>query len=396
MKVLFANNFCGYYGGAEQVVAQSANGLRSRGHQCWLAYSHRDRDAESFATNFEEVVKCSSLTQADRNPEGESFESIVDRVRPDAVFFHKVSALPTMTGALEAVRTVRMVHDTDLFCPTGLGYYRHGKKVCTHAVGAACYFDLAFLGPGDTLPIKAVSIPNKIREMRRNHTVDLILANSNYVRDRLVANGFPAERLHVCHPVINVPGITPSPVPESSRILYVGALLRGKGLDLFLRALKKVTCPFSATIVGSGKSERKLKSLCSALGLDSSVTFEGWTSHDKLALYYDEATVVALPFRGPETFSLVGIEAMHAGRPVVAFDVGGVSDWLEHERTGLLVPEQDVSAFARDLERVLTDREFAMRMGAESARRVREKFSFAKYLDQIETHLFGVDQEDRR
>lgn len=391
MKVLFANNFCGFYGGAEQVVAHTARGIRSRGHTCYLAYGVHDRDSDAFGALFDQTFQCAEFCNSKDVSTSETFAQILDNTKPDVVFFHKVSVLPPQAENLDGTRTIRMVHDSDLFCPTGLGYYRHGRRVCTHAAGMACYFDLAFLAraPGAQIPIKMVSIPAKLSEMRRNHSVDLILANSNFVRDRLIQNGFPVERVHVCHPVLQSPDCVPTPVPEAPRILFAGALLRGKGVDLLLHALKKVSCSFSARIAGSGKSEAKLKSLSSSLGLDHHISFDGWVSHETLEHYYDEARVVAIPSRGPETFSLVGTEAMRHGRPVVAFDVGGISDWLDHERTGLLVPEQDVAAFAHSLERVLTDMDYASRMGEAAARRVRDRFSYDRYIDKIESYLSG-------
>lgn len=392
MKVLFANNFCGYYGGAEQVVAHTARGIRSRGHTCYLAYGVQDRDSDAFGALFDQTFQCAEFCDPKDVATSETFAQILETTKPDIVFFHKVSALPPEAEKPNGPRTVRMVHDSDLFCPTGLGYYRHGRRVCTHAAGMACYFDLAFLAraPGARIPIKMASIPAKLSEMRRNHSIDLILANSNFVRERLILNGFPEERVHVCHPVLQSSDCVVTPVPEAPRILFVGALLRGKGVDLLLHALRKVSCSFSATIVGTGKSEAKLKSLSSSLGLDQDISFHGWASHETLQHYYDEAKVVAIPSRGPETFSLVGTEAMRHGRPVVAFDVGGISDWLDHERTGLLVPEQDVIAFAHSLERMLTDTSYASRLGEEAARRVRDRFSYDRYIDKIEAHLSGA------
>jgi len=125
------------------------------------------------------------------------------------------------------------------------------------------------------------------------------------------------------------------------------------------------------------------------LGLERKVKFLDWVDHEKIGEHYATSTVVAVPSRWPEPFGMVGLEAMQHGRPVVAFDVGGISDWLEHEETGLLVPEQDVAGFARALERILTKDEFAVRLGENAYERVRERFSFERYLDQLEKHLAG-------
>jgi len=96
---------------------------------------------------------------------------------------------------------------------------------------------------------------------------------------------------------------------------------------------------------------------------------------------------VAIPSRCPESFTIVGQESMRHGRPVVAFRVGGNADWLEDGKTGLLVPEQDVAAYANALQRLLTDTAYAAQLGAYAAKRVRERFTFEGFLDELEAHL---------
>ncbi|MBW1903342.1 MAG: glycosyltransferase, partial [Deltaproteobacteria bacterium] len=90
-----------------------------------------------------------------------------------------------------------------------------------------------------------------------------------------------------------------------------------------------------------------------------------------------------------EPFGMIGLEAMHHGRPVVAFDVGGIPDWLDHMETGILVPEQDVGAFDKALQKILGKNRLAARLGKNGLRRVRDHYSFEGYLDRLEDCLKG-------
>lgn len=391
MRILFANNICGYYGGVEQVIFHTARGLARRGHSCFMAYATGTASDPEFREAIETVLPCTDFGVTPDGPDAMPFNAIVDRVRPDVIFHHKVSQLPP--GPRSSVRTVRMVHDSDLFCPTGLGYLRHGRHACPYRAGWRCWFDLAFLARGASryMPVKFASIPAKMREMRRNFEMDAIVAVSEFVRDKLLLNGFPGERIHVCNPVLDLPEKAPAPFANGNVILFVGALLRGKGVDLLLKSLARLRCDFRARIVGSGKSEHMLKAMAAELGLGDRVEFVGRVPHTELDRYYAEARVVAVPSRCPETFCLIGTEAMRHGRPVVAFDLGGISSWLEHEHTGFLIPEQDVDAYAAALERLLTDADLARRMGENGARRVRERFVFDRYLDTMEDLLRGPE-----
>lgn len=392
MRILFANNLRGYYGGLEQVILSCARGLARRDHESFLAYGKDGRGPASFSEPFVDTQRCSELGIPDAEcSEGVPFSAILDLVKPDVVFFFKVTRLPDGIEHNSNVRKVRMVLDHDLWCPTGLGYFRHNRKNCHHPAGWRCYLDLAFLERAENsgIPLRVASIRHKITEMRRSHHFDAVLAVSTYVRDQLVRSGFPPEKTQVCHNVLQEWGGTPRLVPEEPNVLYVGSLIRHKGVDFLLRALHLVRCPFHLDIVGTGKSEPQLQALCAKLGLQERVNFVGWVDHDDIQDFYRNAKVVAIPSSWPEPCTLVGQEAMRHARPVVAFDVGGNSNWLEHERTGILVPEQDVEGYARALEHLLTDTAYAQRLGELAARAVRERFSFEGFLDKIEMHLAG-------
>lgn len=397
IRILFANNLRGFYGGLEQVILNYARGLARRGHASFLAYALDARDATTFSEPFVDTLPCSEFGIVDaESTEGMPFSAILDRVRPDVVFFFKVAHLPDGIEHNTNVRKVRMVLDHDLWCPTGLGYFRRNRKNCRHPAGWRCYLDLAFLQRVDDskLPVGVASIQRKVREMHRSHGFDAVLAVSRYVRDQLILNGFPPERTHVCHNVLEDSEVSPCPVPEDPNVLYVGSLIRHKGVDLLLQALRLVRCPFHLNIVGAGKSEAQLRTLCAKLGLQNRVSFLGWVDHDDIPEFYRSAKVVAIPSCWPEPCTLVGQEAMRHGRPVIAYDVGGNSDWLEHESTGILVPEQDVKGYAAALERLLSDTTFARKLGMHAAERVRERFSFERYLDRIEGYLSGAFDAD--
>ncbi len=392
MKILFANNMRGYYGGLEQVILSYTRGLTRRGHECYLAYGTDSRDPESFSTPFGDTYQCSEFGVQNSNPShGLRFDDILNRVEPDVVFVFKVTQLPEGFEHHDGFRKVRMVLDHDLWCPTGLGYYRHNRRICQHPADWRCYLDLGFLERVNEgrIPMRIASIRRKMHEMRRSHHFDAVLAVSNYVRDQLVMSGFPPERTHVCHNVLEDADVETTPIPETPNVLYVGSLIRSKGVDLLLQALGRLKCPFHLDIVGSGKSEPQLRLLTMKLGLQDRVNFTGWVDHEKIAEYYRAAKVVAIPSCWPEPCTLVGQEAMRHARPVVAFDVGGNADWLDHEETGILVPEHDVAGYAAALERTLSDTDFAGKLGLTGAARVRERFSFERYLDLVEGYLSG-------
>jgi len=226
-------------------------------------------------------------------------------------------------------------------------------------------------------------------EMKRSHHFDTILVLSNFLRQKLIVNGFPSERIQISNPVVEQEARTHRPLPESPKVLFVGSLIRGKGVDLLLRAAALLSCPFQLDIVGVGSEESKLRSLATRLQIEDKVDFVGWVPHGELSRYYHSARVVAVPSCWPEPFGLTGQEAMRFARPVVAFKVGGIPDWCDDGRTGFTVPEQDVAAFAKALERLLTNYDLAQEMGTLGLQKAEMQFSFEKIMDNVEAYLLG-------
>ncbi|MBW1779229.1 MAG: glycosyltransferase family 4 protein [Deltaproteobacteria bacterium] len=390
MNILFVNEICGYFGGVEQNIADTAEGLRKRGHTCYLGYGETsERGFESYRALFQETFPCREAGAGENG--AQPLDHILGRVSPDIIYLHKVSGTGPYLHLLSRTRIVRMVHDHDLCCPRRHKYFMINGRICHHKLDLRCWLDGAFLGRSHTSPIgfTFVNIGHKRREMRRNYGLNALLVGSRFMREELLQNGFPPEKVHIVPPVVRMENPAPSPLPEDPRILYVGQLIRGKGVDLLLQALPRLTCDYTARIVGTGNAEPKLKALSKELGIERNVDFCGWVPNDALGSFYSSARVVVVPSRWPEPFGMIGLEAMHHGRPVVAFNVGGIPDWLEHRVTGLLVPEQDVGALAASIEEVLSDPGLGPNLGKKGLERVHTRYAFERYLDHLEGYLKG-------
>ncbi|MEW6753866.1 MAG: glycosyltransferase family 4 protein [Candidatus Latescibacterota bacterium] len=389
MRILFVSERVGYFGGVEQNVADTAAGLRQRGHTCYLAHGGvLGHDVARYAAAFEACFPCAEVAPAQQAGGADPFALALERLAPDAVYLHRVADTTFCRGLAGQARTVRMVHDHDLCCPRRHKYYALGGAVCRHPAGWRCWLDGAFVRRDRRAPagLRLVDLPAHRRELRRNWDLDALLVGSRFMRDELLRNGCPAERVHVLPPVVQDQGKLLPPSPEP-RLLYVGQLVRGKGVDLLLRALRLVERPCILEVAGTGNHHEALEDLARALGLAWRVQFHGFVDHRRLGELYARARAVVVPSRWPEPFGMIGLEAMRRGRPVIAFAAGGIPDWLEHEVTGLLVRERDVRGLAAAMERLLADDGLAGRLGTGGFARVQQHFGFAAYLQRLEEHL---------
>jgi glycosyltransferase involved in cell wall biosynthesis len=157
-----------------------------------------------------------------------------------------------------------------------------------------------------------------------------------------------------------------SPVPDSRRALFVGVLERYKnveGLAAAWRIVSRRVPDASLRLVGSGTQVEVAEAL-----VQEGVQWDEYVEPAELARALDESRVLLLP-SAAEGLGRVVIEAFLRGRPVVATRVGGIPDIVEHEVSGLLVPPGDNEALARAIERVLTDHDLAVRLGAAARER---------------------------
>ena len=123
--------------------------------------------------------------------------------------------------------------------------------------------------------------------------------------------------------------------------------------------------------------KEKLFNLVDELGLREDVIFTGYLSPEFLPKAYKMADVVVLPSK-MEGFGLAITEAMASGKPVVAYNVGGVSVQIEDGINGFLVPPGDIEAFADRVIRLLSNKTLRKRMGLAARRTAEEKFNAKK------------------
>ena len=143
--------------------------------------------------------------------------------------------------------------------------------------------------------------------------------------------------------------------PDAPLVAIVARLVPIKAHELFLRAAARVRDRLPASqflVVGDGERRLALETLTGELGLDANVRFLGWRRD--LDRVYADAWIVALTSHN-EGSPVSLIEAMAAGRPVVATRVGGVPDLVEEGVTGHLVPPGDADALARTMTDLLLD-----------------------------------------
>ena len=143
----------------------------------------------------------------------------------------------------------------------------------------------------------------------------------------------------------------------------------------------------------TGPAEEWLRRKAREDGLAERVHFSGWLDPGAVETLYERAAVVVCPSVWDEPFGLVGLESMAHGKPVVAFRVGGIPDWLADGETALLVARKDTDAMARAIDRLLGDRDLAQRYGERGREVLGERFTIEAHVDGLEDAFRVAAQE---
>jgi colanic acid/amylovoran biosynthesis glycosyltransferase len=219
---------------------------------------------------------------------------------------------------------------------------------------------------------------------------------SEDLRQLLLALGFPEERLRVVHVGIDLDRV-PWTGPRGDgriapRLLAMGRLVEKKGFEDAIAAVARLKALGSAAtldVIGEGEAQASIERAIAREGVADRVRLCGPLGNRELLERIGSYHVLLAPSVVARDGDREGIpntilEAMAAGLPVVATRHGGIPELIEHERTGLLVPERDPEALAAATQRLLNSEDLAANLQQAATRHVRDHFSAKAWASGME------------
>ncbi len=188
------------------------------------------------------------------------------------------------------------------------------------------------------------------------------------------------DKLHIVHCGIDPARYDPAPRHGPPHLTFVGRLAAVKGVPVLFEALRLLRAEYPAlrvTLIGDGPERAELQREAADLGLAEMIEFAGYRSQSEVAEALKDTDALVLPSFA-EGVPVVLMEAMAAGRPVLATAVAGVAELVDTGKSGFLVPPGDAVQLAEAIRALLADPERRAEMGRAGRAKVAEDFDIAK------------------
>jgi len=308
---------------------------------------------------------------ADFSPDLAHVRGIYHHLSPSILWELKSQGIPVLYH----------VNDFKILCPT-YNFVANGRacELCRHGafhhvVTKGCYH-----GSGSSAAVLAAEayLHKWLRTYER--CVDMFLAPSEFVRDKLIASGLPSQRIEVLPHFQSLPG-DEKLVSDEGYLLYFGRLSPEKGVSELLHAMVRLP-HVPLVLAGDGPERPRLESLAKELNLKC-VWFAGMVQGEKLQKLIAGCSFSVFPSRAYETLGKSILESYAWGRPVVASDLGSRREVVQHGVTGLLYSDGDREQLARSIEFLFGHPDLIQQMGGAARNRVKAMHDPEEHMEKL-------------
>ena len=360
MRVAIVNCNRRRIGGAESYIETVANGLTERGHE--LAFVHEiDGPSDRRQIKLPAAVPVFSVSDVGSDEAIAQLKSW----KPDLIFSHGLVDRSLESATLGIAPAIFFAHGYYGTCISGSKTWTYPEtKPCDRKFGFQCLLHYYPHRCGGLNPL------TMIKEYRRQDSrlktlqrYRMILTNSLHMQTEFRNHGLNAHAVRL----IVENGRPPSVASEDKgwKLLFAGRMDRLKGGHMLLDSIpllrKSWGQQFEIVFVGDGPARKDLEARASRIrGNDGGVniTFTGWVEREEYDALLRDCHLLVVPSLWPEPFGLVGLEAGSRGIPAAAFNVGGISDWLNDGVNGFLATGDIPTAegLAQAITRCLSDK----------------------------------------
>lgn len=292
----------------------------------------------------------------------EYFKSFTKDNKIDIINIHNIFDIHLIKTLFKILPIVKSVHSPNNICPGRDKFLRFSEKTCNQCWGTICIKNSYTQGCAPRNPVNLLKalIYVDYEVKRASKLYKKIIVYSEYIKNECIKSGIKENMIEVIPYFTDVNKMVFEKVKTNKerKLFFAGRLVTSKGVHSLIEAVAPILKSkdnIVLDIVGDGIQKKLFEELTCNLGIEDKVVFHGWLDRDNTMSLMSDSEIVIFPSIYPEAFGIVGIEAMAFGKPVVAFNVGGVSTWLKNNITGFLIENNSVEEMTEKIEKILED-----------------------------------------
>ena len=374
MRILLVHNKYQIRGGEDKVFELECELLKSHGHEVETLLvdnasikSFQDKVLAAFRVNWSRWGM-------------RIVEQAVTQFKPDVVHVHNFFPLlsPSIFSVFKKynVPCVMTLHNYRIVCPTAT--FIIDGKVNEQSLRKSSY-RLVFKKFYKNSIIGSILLAHMVEFHKARgtwkHDIDMFIALTEFARNKFIESGIPENKITVKPNFIEN-------VPEGDGLdetrygaLFVGRISPEKGVNTLLRAWDNIDYPL--TIAGGGVTEEMIASA------SPNVNFLGNVEPEKIPLLMNQASFLIMPSECYEGFPLVLVEAYCNKLPIIASDIGSLSELIIDGVTGYKYTAGDVSELRDTINDMINNPELALVMGNKACERANDLYSMSKNYDTL-------------
>jgi len=391
MKILQINDKYRLVGGSEKTLLKSAEYLVRAGHEVIIAHGDASQPGKTEtdwrAIFVQELANC---RPARLNRDAlRVLLTLLQQEQPNVVHVRNFEAPFVICALASKVPVVRTVHTIAGYCANGMKYSPQMQRPCTYGFGWRCLYRSRLTNCNIRSDASWIPLSKWIKRIAGcyatgwgDQRVHKLIVTSGYMKRELIMAGHKPDHIAVIPPPLELPASNDDFGNHHNErvVLFVGRMIFSKGVQHLIHAIALLPEYTQLWVVGDGPDKQHSEKLSVDLGLGGRIRFFGWVDYHDIGKIYAKSAVVVVPSLWPEPFGNVGIEAMAYGKPVVAYNVGGISDWLVDGETGYLAAPADAKDLADKIELCLSNPEKAIQMGRTGRQRAETLFSVKEHV----------------
>ncbi len=396
MKILQINKFFYIKGGSDTYFFSLSDLLSQNGHEvAFFSMKDPKNRSSSFSEYFVDNIdfsKREGLKEFKKAAHSfysleakRKLEKLIKKYRPDIAHLHNIAhhLSPSILSVLKKhnIPIVQTLHDYQLICPN-YKLYTEGE-VCERCkkykyfetVIHKCLQDAYLPSAFEALEMYF----HKSLQIYEN-MIDYYVSPSEFLAEKLVAWGHDKRKIAVINNFINSKNFKPN-FKNGNYILYFGRLAEEKGLKILVQAMKEAN-DINLKIAGEGPLKPKLEKYARENKL-SNIEFLGFKNQEELSGLISDSAFTVMPSVWYENYPYGILESFAFGKPVVASDLGGISELIIKGKTGFSCRPGEPGDLAQKIKKLYSDKDLILKMGKAARKFVEENNSPETHYKQI-------------